>query len=270
MEKLMPGAGIKKQMTSNASSAMGEVSALVRKGHEECGDSAFIYLDDDKAILGVFDGVSGEPGAATASSLAATSVLEILRKAKKADEKIIRKAFFEANEAILHGFTTATIAFIQKDGTALVAGVGDSPVYGVTAKGVATLELPLGRAVGDGDSVLKFFYYRNLVTSVLGPSGVDIHIHTRKGKLMKGEMLLLASDCLTDNLKVKVKDGYVIDSSGSVDLTGLIGKPGKLESLVKKLAKELHERLIKGKVEKKNSYLVPKEDDLAVIAFRFK
>jgi serine/threonine protein phosphatase PrpC len=92
MEKLMPGAAIKKQMTSSLSSGFGEACALVKRGHEECGDSAFIYIDDDKAILGVFDGVSGEPGAATASSLAATVVLEALKGLKKVDEEAIKKA----------------------------------------------------------------------------------------------------------------------------------------------------------------------------------
>jgi serine/threonine protein phosphatase PrpC len=134
---------------------------------------------------------------------------------------------------------------------------------------VAALELPLGRAVGDGDSIFKFFYYRNMVTSVLGPSDADINIHTRSGKLMGGEMLLLATDCLIDNLAVKVDDGYVTDSSGSDDLTRLIGKPGDLEPLVRGLAKEIQNRLVKGKIEKKGLQLVPKEDDLALIAFRF-
>jgi serine/threonine protein phosphatase PrpC len=270
MEKLMLGEGIKTEASAGAKSKLGECFCYVSRGHEECGDSAFFYLDDRKAILGVFDGVSGESGAASASSIAASAVLESLRKKDRADERAIRKALSSASGAITKGYTTAVVAFIEKDGTALVAGVGDSPIYGVTKKGEVALELPLGRPVGDNDAVFKFFYFRNLVTSVLGPSGVDIHIHTRKGKLRKGEMLILASDCLNDNLFLKVKEGYIADSSGNEDLGKLIGKLRKPESTVKKIAKEIKRRVAAGKVEEEGRILVPKENDLAVIAFRFK
>jgi len=268
MEKLMLGEAIKKEMSFGCRTKFGECFSFVRKGHEECGDSAFVYMDGKKAILGVFDGVSGEAGAASASSIAATAVLEFLKKHDKASGKIMAKALAKASREINQGYTTATVCFVEKDGTTILAGVGDSPVYGITKKGKIALELPLGRAVGDDNAIFKFFFFRNLVTSVLGPSGVDIHIHTREGKIRKGETLIIASDCLNDNLYIKVRKGYVRDSSGTEDLRKIIGRLKKPESIVKKIAKEIRKRIGKGKKEFEDYVLVPKEDDLALIAFR--
>ncbi|MBU0533056.1 SpoIIE family protein phosphatase [Candidatus Micrarchaeota archaeon] len=265
---LILGTKVKNTATFASNTKIGECFCLVQRGHEECGDSAFVYMDDKKAILGVFDGVSGEPGAASASSLAASTLLTYLKKYDKADEKLIQKAFSDVNKKIKHGYTTATICFISKDGSTIVAGVGDSPIYGINDNVV--LELPLGRIVEDQHSIFKYFYFRNIVTSVLGPLGSDIHIHTREGKLKKGDLLILATDCLNDNLYVKIREGYLTDCSGTEDLKNIIGKTKKPKLIVEKLVKEIKKRIKNGKVQLDDRMYVPKEDDLAIIAFRFK
>lgn len=268
MEKLMLGTKIKNTETFSSKNKSCECFALVRKGHEECGDSAFVYMDEKKTIIGVFDGVSGEAGAASASSEAATALLKYLKKYNKADEKLIKKAMVDANNKVKHGYTTAALCFVEKDGSTIVAGIGDSPIYGIDKKGEVALELPLGRAVKDNDSILKFFHFRALVTSVLGPSGTEIHINMRKGKLKKGEMLILATDGLTDNLHLKIHEGYVKDSSGSQDLKKLIGKSKKPETIGRNLFNEVKKRIKGKKIETKNSILIPKEDDIAIAVFK--
>lgn len=267
MERLIRGTKIGKSREFGGKCSFCDLFMYVKKGHEECGDSAFAYCDSKKAIVAVFDGVSGEAGAASASSAAASAALEFLKKHDKADEKVMKKALLHANEQIKEGLTTAVIAFLEKNGSVLVAGVGDSPVYGVS-KGKAVLELPPGRPVGDKDSIFKFLYFRNLVTSVLGPSGFDIHVNMRSGKLRKGEMLILASDGLSDNLYLKVHEGYIKDSSGSEDLSNLIAKKRKPEAIVKHLAKEVAKRISKGKKEEKGRILAPKIDDIAIAVLR--
>ena len=263
MERLIHGTKVAKKATFGGKCSLCDFFVYVKKGHEECGDSAFVYCDGKKAIIGVFDGVSGEAGAASASSLAASTTLEYLKKHHKADEKTIKKALLHANKQVKHGLTTAVLAFMEKNGSVVVAGVGDSPVYGVS-KGNVVLELPIGRPVGDKNSIFKFLYFRNLVTSALGPSGVDIHLNIRSGKLRKGEMLILATDGLLDNLYLEVREGYVVDSSGSEDLSRLIARKGKPETIVKHLAKEIAKRISKGKKEEKGRILAPKNDDLAI------
>ncbi|MBD3210299.1 SpoIIE family protein phosphatase [Candidatus Micrarchaeota archaeon] len=270
MEKLMLGKDIKKEVTFGCKSSLGECFSLVRRGHETCGDSAFIFLDDEKGIFGVFDGVSGEEGAETASSDAAIAALDVLKKYKKADAKAVSKALRTAGRAVTKGCTTAALCFVAKDGSTIVASVGDSPVYGITREKDIVLELPLGRVVKKSNSVLKFFYFRNIVTSVLGPSGSEMHVHTRAGRLKKGEMIMLASDCLNDNLFVKVQEGYVVDATGTDDLKNIVGRLRKPRSILEKISENIKKRIREGRKERKGEVLIPKNDDLALIAFRFK
>jgi serine/threonine protein phosphatase PrpC len=266
--KLLLGNKIKDSQEYSAKSKLCEVFALVKKGHEECGDSAFVFCNDEKAIVAVFDGVSGEAGAASASSVAAKAILNSLKE-KKPTQVAIKEAILEAQGKIKHGLTTAAIMIVDKKGNFIVAGVGDSPIYGINAKGEIDLEIPLGRPVGDKNSILKFFHFRSLVTSVLGPSGSNIELNMRKGQLKKGEMMILASDGLIDNLYVTVHKGYLVDSSGKADLKKLLSSLKKPETIVRKLANVIKYRIQKGKVEKKGTVLVPKVDDIAIIALRW-
>lgn len=267
MEKLILGSEVADSEAGSGKNAFSECYVIVRKGHGDCGDSAFVYSDESKTILAVFDGVSGEAGAANASSEAAEALLDGLKGLEKIDAKKMEAAVRKAHERITFGLTTMAVAFVRKDGSFMVAGIGDSPIYSFSRKGQVDLELPLARAVKDGDAVFKYFYYRNMLTSALGP-GSSWELAIRSGKLKSGEMLILASDGLSDNLYVKVKDGFVAESSGLEDLRGLIGKRESPEGIVKALAEEVQRRLAAGKIERADSILVPKEDDLAIAVIR--
>ncbi|HSB46516.1 MAG TPA: protein phosphatase 2C domain-containing protein [Candidatus Bilamarchaeum sp.] len=263
MERLI--AGVTDSGSASGKCRFGQFSVLVKKGHDDCGDSAFVFSDDDKVIIAVFDGVSGEAGAANASSEAAKAVLGSLRGETKIDAKKMEAALRSAAQKITFGLTTAAVAFIQKDGKFLVAGIGDSPVYGIS-KNEVSLELPLARAVKDGDAVFKYFYYRNLLTSAIGQDSSG-ELAIRSGRLEKGEGILLASDGLSDNLYVIVKEGFVTDSSGCDDLRSLLKGKKSAESIVAFLAGEVAKRVSAGKIERPGSLLVPKEDDLSIAAF---
>jgi serine/threonine protein phosphatase PrpC len=268
MERLIRGVDLsdKRPGESVSSSADGfEFSISVSKGHEECGDSAFIFTQE-KFIAGVFDGVSGEAGAAEASSLGAESILAFLKGKKKIGEKEMKEAMLHANRGIKHGMTTASLLSIDKDGAFIAACVGDSLVYSIDSEGTVSVEIQKGRSVGDDHSILKYLYFRNLVTTVLGHSEVDMHI--RKGKLKKGEVLILASDGLSDNLYFKVKEGYVSDTAGTEDIQSIIGKIREPKSLVRLLVEEAVKRMAGEKVELPDRMMVPKKDDIAVIAVR--
>jgi serine/threonine protein phosphatase PrpC len=268
MENLLLGKRITQKASAGFESKICHIHALVMKGHGECGDSAFVYSDDERAIIAVFDGVSGEPDAAHASSLGATELLEFLKK-KPHDDKSIRDALIHASKQIIKGYTTASVISILKDGSFIMATVGDSPIYGMDKDGNLGLEIKPGRPVGKGDAIFKFMNFRTLVTSVLGPSEVDMEIQMKEGRISKGEILILASDGLSDNLFVKVKEGYVTDASGSDDLKELIGELKTPEKIVKRLEEELTARISTGKIEKPGEVLHPKPDDLAIIVLRW-
>jgi serine/threonine protein phosphatase PrpC len=261
MEKLIKK--VKAQKGASGKNPFSEFSMMVRKGHSECGDSAFIFSDDKKLVVGIFDGVSGDPGAEVASSDAAEATLKYLKGLDKAKEKDMKEALSKAHLAIKIGSTTGLILFLERDGSFIVASIGDSPVYSIT-EGKASLELPLARAVKDGDAILKFFAFRNLINAALGGPAEYLNVSIRSGKLKKGEMFILASDGLMDNLFVEVKGGYVTDSSGSADLGSLIRRKKTPAAIVKLLMETIEKRIKVGKVEKKGRVLHPKDDDIAI------
>ena len=267
MERLISGKEVTASDNASGKNKFSEFFIFVKKGHDDCGDSAFVYSDENKTIIAVFDGVSGEAGAANASSDAASAILESLRPEDKIDAKKMESAIKKAQAKITFGLTTAAVAFIQKNGAFVIAGVGDSPIYGIDKKGKITLELPLARAVKDGDAILKYFHYRNLLTAAIGKDSSG-ELALRSGKLEKGEILILASDGLSDNLYVKIKEGFVTDSSGCDDIGDILKGKKTAESLVNALSGETTKRISIGKIEKSDSLLVPKEDDLSIAAIR--
>ncbi len=266
MERLIRGIDLSDRRSEEGVSSATEgfeFSISVRKGHEECGDSAFIYAEE-RIIAGVFDGVSGEAGAAEASSVAAEKILAFFKGKKKIGEKEMKEAILLANGSITHGKTTAALLSIDKGGSFITVCVGDSLVYSIDSDGTVSVEIQQGRSVGDDHSILKYLYFRNLVTSVLGLPEVDMHV--RKGRLKKGELIILASDGLSDNLYFKVKEGYVSDTAGTSDLKSMIGKIREPGSLVRLVMGESVKRMAGEKVELPDRWLVPKKDDIALIA----
>lgn len=268
MERLMLGREVSSFEEFGGRTAYCEFFGIVKKGHEECGDSAVFYADEKKSIFAVFDGVSGEGGAAAASSEAAISIMESLRSETTITQKKMESAIKVAAGKVSVGATTAAILFLQKDGTYVLASIGDSPIYGIDKSGAVGQEIPLARAVKECDSVLKFFFYRNLVTSVIGGGQTEMSAHLKKGRLGKNEMFMLASDGLSDNLYVEISEGYVTNASGDSDLKELLGRLINPESIVKSLVAEVEQRLKMGKIERSGSMLIPKEDDIAIICIR--
>jgi len=247
-----------------------EAYLLVRKSHAECGDSAFLIHSGAMVSFGVFDGVSGQSHSAEASSRAAGAALESLKEERKVSMSALERALSAAGGAIERGYTTASICMVGSDGTLAMASVGDSPVYGLSKDGSISLELPLDRAVKEGDSVLKYTQYRNMLRSALGPAREKPDAHLRKGELSRGEGILVASDGLSDNLHLLLMDGYVTDASGCADLSALLGSERSPERIAAILESEIARRRQGGRIEGQGRLIIPKDDDLALVAFRFK
>lgn len=272
MERIIRGSEVQKSIEFSGSTNFCDFFGIVRKGHEICGDSAFVYTDENKTIIAVFDGVSGEPGADLASAEAADFFLNFLKKFDTISQKKMNDAAHFAREHVKSGFTTASIIFLEKNGTFLAASVGDSPIYSLDKNEKIDIELPLSRPVGDGDSILKFFNFRVFVSTVFGGfhsgKNPEIHMNMRKGRIAKDEILIVASDCLIDNLYVEFNDGYITESAGKSDLKSLIGSLREPKKIIGILSDEIEKRSKGKKIESGSKILEPKLDDLTIIALR--
>ena len=263
------GTEIKGEEKGNFSEGFADIAYLVRKGHDVCGDSAFIAVDENKAVLAVLDGVSGEPDAEQASSVAALAMLNYLKNIESPTQEEIQEAFVTGHSNIISGFTTAVVVVVQKNGKFIAGSVGDSAFYGIDKGRKIILEIPPARIVGEGSPVSSFIPMRNAVPSALGLPG-DLNILIKQGKLENGEIVLLATDAVMDNMKVKIKDDAVIDSSGIEDLGDIIKGANDPVQVVGKVCGEVVKRMAKVTEKKdKDSILVTKPDDLAVVCLRF-
>ncbi len=266
MEKIILASEVGDSLSADGKSAAFSLSAIVKKGHDHCGDSAFIYWDDERTFGGVFDGVSGDADADLASGKAAQSVLGLLKLIKKADEEELKKVLWNTNQVIKRGFTTASIFFIEKNGNYAIASVGDSPIFTIINSKVLS-ESVSDRPVGIGSPVFEFFQSRNIVSSVLGMK--EIQIQTKSDKLEKGDLLLLCSDGISDNLLIKVKNNFIVDDSGTQDLSEILKKETDPKKIVKKLSADIIARMDHPPMLKTDFVFEPKQDDLSILACKF-
>ncbi len=262
------GKDVKDKEEGNIKSDIAAISYLVKKGHDVCGDSAFIYSDETKAILAVFDGVSGMEGADQASSIAALSVLNFLKGFESPNKDDLQEALIGAHANIVYGSTTALVAIILKDGSFVAGSVGDSALYS-SGKSELKLEISPLRSVGEGSDFFQYMINRNIVPNALGMP-TDMEILYRNGKLEKGDSLILMTDGILDNLKIIAKDNIVADCSGIKDLRFIIGDSSDPKDIVKKITSAVFERLENRTVHlEEGEKFTSKSDDIALVVAKF-
>ncbi len=188
------------------------------------------YLCDEE--LGLFilcDGMGGHLGGEVASSLAVQIVAQEMRKSQPIAEPAaaLRQAIEKANLAIWNKShedqtlremgTTITAAFIHES-TLVVAHVGDSSLFVFDQKrgGKITHDHTLAESMRQG-ALLKekeeFNAYNHILTRALGMEP-DVRVDFFSQELSGDEIILLASDGLTDLLKDEEISSVIRNQSG--------------------------------------------------------
>lgn len=250
--------------------------AYVKKSRfHQCDDSALLVIKEKYALLGVFDGVSGEANASTASETALKTIAEYIEKnfkIKKSEdlENLLQNAVEDANLSINKGGTTATVVLILEDGSYFYANVGDSHVYKFTNNNNRT-ENKITRLTKDDrdtSSTAIYFAARMVITQSLGYLIKNIDVG--KGKLSKGDFIFAISDGIIDNLFVKIDGGILIDTSGKEDLEEMLNECKSTEEFVKVLSEEVKKRMqLKDQVAMDGKVFVPKEDDASIAVLMY-
>jgi serine/threonine protein phosphatase PrpC len=263
------GKDIKTEKKGYAASKYAEISYVVRRMHDVCGDSALIYTDKNKTILAVLDGVSGEEGAEQASSIATIAILNFLKNNDSIKKDDLHDALVNAHSHIVYGFTTVLVVVVKPDGSFLSASVGDSTIYSLSKSGKLNLEMDLMRMVGVGSPVFRFALFRNNVTSVLGLQA-DLEIFFKEGSLDSGDSLLLVTDGILDNLKFEIENEKVKSCSGIKDLSNIIDKEKNIKKITTKIRKEILKRMDdRIEIKEETESLIIKPDDFAIIGLQF-
>jgi len=179
---------------------------LVRARNED-----YFYIDPDKRLYVVADGMGGHKAGNVASSLAVATIGQHITGHSDAPVELLKQAIFLANQAVYqealrvqanHGMgTTVAIALIA-DGKLFSAHVGDSRIYLIREGQVAALtndhslveELIKRGELNEADAMGH--PQRNILTRALGVAP-QVEVDTGEAWLLPGDFILLCSDGLS-------------------------------------------------------------------------
>jgi len=190
---------------------------LVRAENQDafCVD---LMQDEGAAICIVCDGMGGANAGGVASIIAASAFSNALRDgmaegmSTRALEELVSSAAAIANDEVCRhaeenpeceGMGTTLVAAIVRGNTAVIANIGDSRAYSVSAEGIhrITRDHSIVEDLVTRGSLTREqarnHPEKNIITRALGtPSGVECDIYRRE--LREGELLLLCSDGLSN------------------------------------------------------------------------
>ena len=174
-------------------------SNSVSVNHPENQDS--LLVDEEHLVFAVADGVGGYEGAKLASELAVKTLEQRMKGITNEEE--LRTCLQEMHTEMLAkakelgyplmGTTIAVTKIFEEGRTILSANVGDSPIFLIRA-GEAT---PLYY-----DDSQRFKNPKNTwsLTQYVGFGPENLEVHSRTTAFREGDVLLLCSDGVSDNI----------------------------------------------------------------------
>lgn len=166
--------------------------------HRENQDS--ILVDEKNSIFAIADGVGGYEGGKIASLLAVQLLQENLTR--DSTEGSLRETILKIHDDMQsqareldHPYmgTTLAVCKIVSGKSAICANVGDSPIYLVRNGSAAALYKDDSERYSNPQNTWSLTQYLGL------PVG-KIEIHSRITDLKKGDILIICSDGVSDNL----------------------------------------------------------------------
>jgi protein phosphatase len=197
--------------------------------HSENQDS--LLVDGENLLFAVADGVGGYSGAKEASSIAVELLSE--NASRIIDEKSLKESISEIHERIINrsrvlrfpnmGTTLAVAKVFPDTGSMITGNVGDSPILLFRNDSTESVYEDDSHRSYDPLSMYGMVQYLGLEQ--------DLNIHTRTMRCLAGDLILLCSDGITDN---------ILNSGGEAELASLV----KLHS-AKKIVDSALNKLVK-------------------------
>ena len=187
-------------------------------GQREINEDS-ILVDEDNGIFLLADGLGGHQAGEVASELCVNTIHAYLKEKlgkvpEKAVQDLLLEAVSQAHDAVkktaisnpnLLGMGTTIVIMVVRDHEAYICHVGDSRAYLVRAgiKQITRDHSYTGHF--ENDVLLKdgSFQKRSPVLSQAIGTGVDIKPEINHIRLLKGDVILICSDGLTDLLSNK-------------------------------------------------------------------
>lgn len=188
-----------------------KIVGCTHTGRRELNEDSFL-ADDELGLAAVADGMGGYSSGEVASAIVVSTLWNDLKEGNSNLEEAVANAHLEVKKGVLDGRGGAgmgsTVVAAKFDGARFdLAWVGDSRAYiwdGHELKQISRdhsyVESLLSRGIISAEDA-KTRNDRNLVTQALGAEAlIELDIGTSEGDLYQGELLLLCSDGLNDEL----------------------------------------------------------------------
>lgn len=189
---------------------MRQVCARTDVGSVRTNNEDSFFVDSQKGIYILADGMGGARGGEHASRIAVETVAEVFANAASRDAASLLNAVELANERILgearqnpslDGMGTTLVAAVDLGDSFAIASVGDSRAYVANGDGLRAITQDqswvqdVGRPLGLDEDALRKHPMRHVLTMALGVnSSVDVRYY--KINVHSGAILLLSTDGL--------------------------------------------------------------------------
>src|ERR1035441_9219636 len=187
-----------------------EAFALSDKGCVRTNNEDYCFIDAERGLYVLADGMGGAKAGEHASRIAVETVAETIRLSPQRDSQVLIRAIEEANRRVLEaarhdpsleGMGTTLVAALELEEELAIASVGDSRAYMFDDRGLhvitddQTWVNEVGRPLGLDEESLRHHPMRHVLTMAIGASA-PLTINHYRVPLAKGNLVLICSDGL--------------------------------------------------------------------------
>ena len=187
-----------------------EAFALSDKGCVRANNEDYCFIDGERGLYVLADGMGGAKAGEHASRIAVETVAETVRLAPALDSQLLIHATEEANRRVLEaarsspeldGMGTTLVAALELGEELAIASVGASRAYKFDPAGLhpitddQTWVNELGRPLGLDEESLRHHPMRHVLTMAIGASA-PLTVNHYRIPLAAGDLILICSDGL--------------------------------------------------------------------------
>jgi PPM family protein phosphatase len=203
-----------------------EAFSLSDTGCIRTNNEDYCYVDGERGLYVLADGMGGARAGEHASRLAVETVAETVRNSPQRDSQILILATEEANRRVieaasndpgLEGMGTTLVTALDLGGELAIASVGDSRAYLLNGGGLRlitedqTWVNEVGRPLGLDEECLRNHPMRHVLTMAIGAS-TPLTVNHYRIPLGVGDIVMLCSDGLHGVLDPTAMEGILRQS----------------------------------------------------------
>ena len=208
-----------------------EAFSLSDKGCVRANNEDYCFIDAERGLYVLADGMGGAKAGEHASRIAVETVAEIIRLSSQRDSEVLIRATEEANRRVLdaahndptlEGMGTTLVAALELEEELAITSVGDSRAYLLDHNGLnvitddQTWVNEVGRPLGLDEESLRHHPMRHVLTMAIGASS-PLTINHYRVPMAKGNLVLICSDGLHGVLEARQME-QILNGSGDGSL----------------------------------------------------